>query len=128
MRGHCPFRQVGVARSDGLEDALVGLVGDQHLPRYLQRDVALVVQPINHGVMDPRKDRVARNLRQDKVKLDVGTLERRQAVDTRAVGGESRLQSREVLLGGVARRIAREPDLEERARVLEMLLTVRLLQ
>jgi hypothetical protein len=64
--------------------------------------------------MDRRKDRVTRNLRQDEVKLDVGALECRQVVDTRAVRGESRLQSREVLLGGVARRITRKPDLEER--------------
>ena len=127
VRDHCPFGHVGVARSDRLEDARVRPVGDLHLPGHLQSDVALVSQPINHGIMDRRKDRVTRDLGENEVKINVGALERRQVIYTLAVSGESRLQSREVFSCGVARRVTRKRDFEERARLLKVLLTARLL-
>ena len=78
--GHCPFSRIRIARRDRLEDALVRPVGDLYLPGHLQSDVTLVGQPISHGVMDGRKDRIKRDLSKNEVKINVGTLECRQIV------------------------------------------------
>jgi hypothetical protein len=75
--------------------------------------------------MDRRKDRIARDLGKNEVKVDVGALERRQVVYARPVGSESRLQSRQIFRGGMARGKTRKRNLEERARFLKVLLAAR---
>lgn len=116
---------VGIARGDGLVDRFMRPAGDELLTGRAQGSGPLLGQPGRDGLMDRGEDRVARNHRQHIVERDVGPFERVEIVDGLAVGLERALQGVEVIGGRVLRGVARQADLEEGARLLEMPYAVR---
>ena len=120
MGTHRTLGPVGAARRDGLVDRRVGPVGDELLARHAQGDGPLLGQPSHDRLVDRGEDRVARDHRQHVVECDVGPFERMQIVDGLTVGLERALQGVEIIGGGVLRGVARQADLEEGARLLEV--------
>ena len=111
---------IGIARGNGLVNLLMRPAGDEFLSGRAQGDGPLLGQPGRDGLMDRGEDRVARNHRQHVVERDVGPLERVEIVEGQAVGLERALERVDIVGGRVLSRIARQADLEEGARFLEV--------
>jgi len=117
---HGALGTVGIVRGDGLVDPLMRPAGDELLARRAQGRAPLLGQPGRDGLVDRGEDRIARNHRQHVVERDVGALEGVEIVEGLAVGLERALQFVEVIGGRVLRGVARQADLEEGARLLEV--------
>ena len=120
MSAHSALGPVGVARRDGLVDRRVGPVGDKLLTGYAQGDGPLLGQPGHDSLVDRGEDRVAGNHRQHVVERHVGALERIEVVQGLPVCIERIPKRFDVRGGRVLGRVARQPDLEEGARLLEV--------
>ena len=120
MGTHRTLGPVGAARRDGLVDRRVGPVGDELLARHAQGDGPLLGQPSHDRLVDRGEDRVARNHRQHVVECHVGALEGIEIVEGLPVCIERALEGIDVLDGRMLRRVTREADLEEGARLLEV--------
>jgi len=116
---------VGIARGDGLIDRLMRPIGDELLARLAQGDGPLFGEPGDHGFVNRREHRVARDDRQHVVEGDVRPLERVDVVERQAIGIERRLEFGDLRIARVRRRVPRQPDFEEAARLLEMTHAVR---
>jgi len=111
---------VGIARGNGLVDRLMRPAGDELLTRRAQGRASLLGQPGRDGLMDRGEDRVARNHGQHIVERHVGALEGVEIVESLTIGIERALEFDEVVRRCVLRRVARQADLEEGARFLEV--------
>ena len=120
MGAHDTLGPVGVVRGNGVVNRFMRPAGDELLTRRAQGRAPLLGQPGRDGLMDRGEDRVARDHRQHVVERDVGALEGVKIVEGLAVGLERALQFVEVIGGRVLRGVARQADLEEGARLLEV--------
>ena len=120
MGAHGTLGPVGVVRRDGLVDRRVGPVGDELLAGHAQGDGPLLGQPGHDRLVDRGEDRVARNHRQHIVERHVGAFEGMEIVEGLPVCIERALEGVDVLGRRVLGRIARQTDLEEGARLLEV--------
>ena len=120
MGTHRALGPVGIARGDGFIDRLMRPAGDEFLPRRTQGDGPLLGQPGRNGLMDRGEDRVARDHCQHVVERDIGPLEGIEIVERLTIGLERALEGVDVVGGRMLRGIARQTDLEERTRFLEV--------
>src|SRR5262245_11830055 len=120
MTAHGLFGTVWISRGDGFEDGAVRGKGDLVLAGALQCHVALLGEPFDHCRVDRRVDRIAGDDGEHVVECHVSALECRQVVDRRPVDRQRLAKLVDLGLGRVLRGMARQPDFEERARLLEM--------